>query len=235
MTNDNSVFSSGFFEQRKTIESLIEESRADADFYLFVCFGVFITTLGLHIDNPIVVIGAMLITPILFPILALGMGVVTSSGESIKRSLAILTKTIFVGILVSFITSFLLNQHELTEQIVNASRPNLLYFFIAFASGVIASYSWVKQSISRNLPGVAVSVALVPPLSAIGISMSLFSQDIFSGSIMLLIINLIGIILASILVFSLFGFAEMRKVEEREIEKEAQEVREDKVEGSLNE
>lgn len=226
MNDNNSVFKSGFFEQRKTIESLIEESRADGDFYLFVSFGVFITTLGLHIDNPIIVIGAMLITPILFPILALGMGVVTSSQESIRRSISILLKTLVVGILVSFITSFILNQHEMTEQIINASTPNLLYFFIAFASGVIASYSWVKQSISRNLPGVAISVALVPPLSAIGISLSLFSQNVFSGSVMLFIINLIGIVLASILVFSLFGFGGLRKIEEREIQNEKREVEE---------
>lgn len=229
MKDNNAVFNSGFFEQRRTIESLIEESRADTDFYLFVSFGVFITTLGLHIDNAIIVIGAMLITPILFPILALGMGVVTSSQESIGRSLSIILKTLVVGVLVSFVTSFLLNQHEMTEQILLASTPNLLYFFIAFASGIIASYSWVKQSISRNLPGVAISVALVPPLSAIGVAISLFSQDVFSGSIMLFAINLIGIVLAGILVFSLFGFAELRHVEEREIREEKREEEADRV------
>lgn len=224
------VFSSGFWEQRKTIESLVKESRTDTDFYLFLSFASFITTLGLHINNPVVIVGAMLVAPLLFPILALGMGIVTSSRDSIRRSIIILGKSIIGVVGISFLTSFLLNQRVVTEQIINASTPNLLFFFVAVFSGVIASYSWVKQSISSTLPGIAITVSLVPPLSAVGIAISLFSRTVFSGSLMLFIINLIGIVLASILVFSLFGFASMRKIQEKTIKDEQKEIEKEKEE-----
>jgi uncharacterized hydrophobic protein (TIGR00271 family) len=218
------VLFSSFFEQRKTIETLLEESRADGDYYLLLAISVFITSLGLIYDNIIVVVGAMLIAPILFPVLALGMGVVTAGRESIKRSLRILAISIFGGAALSFLTAFLFNYSESSELILLMSEPNIAFFFVAFFSGVVASYSWVKQSISSTLPGVAITVSLVPPLSALGVSLALLSRDVFSGAFFILVINLFGIVLAASVTFSLFGFSRLARFEQRKIEEEKEEV-----------
>ncbi|PIP87368.1 hypothetical protein COW81_00635 [Candidatus Campbellbacteria bacterium CG22_combo_CG10-13_8_21_14_all_36_13] len=218
-----SVLGASFFDKKKTIETLIEESRVSATFYLYLSFGAFISALGLLLDNPIVIVGAMLIAPILFPILSLGMGIVTSSRDAIRRSLKNLFKSSLITILIAFITSFLVNKPEITHQLVLVSTPNFLFFLVAFFSGIIAAFSWVKQDASSTLPGIAITVSLVPPLSAIGVAISLLSRDVFAGSMMLFLMNLIGIVLASILVFSLFGFSGLQKLQDKKIQEEERE------------
>ncbi len=219
------VLWASFFQRRKTIETLTEESRANANFYIFLSFSAFISALGLLLDNPIVIVGAMLIAPILFPILSFGMGIVTSSRDAIMRSLKILWRAILVVFGVSFVTAFVVNEREVTEQLLLSSTPNFLFFLVAFFSGGIASFSWVKQNAPNILPGVAITVSLLPPLSAVGISVSLFSRDLFAGGLLLFVINLLGIVLSSIVIFSLFGFSRDQDIQEEEIEEEKKEVK----------
>ena len=225
---DKPVLFSSFFEQKKTIETLIEESRADGDYYLLLIISVFITSLGLIYDNIVVVVGAMLIAPILFPVLALGMGIVTAGRESIKRSLRILGISVLGGVALSFITAFLFNHSGQSELLILMSEPNIAFFFVAFFSGVVASYSWVKQDVSSTLPGVAITVSLVPPLSALGVSLAVLSRDVFTGAFFILIINIFGIVLASSVTFSLFGFSNLARYERRKIEEEKEKAEESK-------
>jgi len=221
------VFAAGLFTQKRTAKKLIDDSRTDTDFYLFLATAVFITTIGLILDNPIVIIGAMLVAPILFPILALGLGVVTTSRDAINRALLILTKSFAVGVVVAFITSFFINSGTdgFTGQLELLTDPNLsLFFLISFAAGIIASFSWVKEDTALSLPGVAITVSLVPPLAAIGISLALLSTELLVGSLLLFFINLLGVVLASVVIFSLFDFSEVRAYQDRKIREEEAEM-----------
>lgn len=227
-TNDTgaeSVFKTGLFAQKRTAKKLIEESRADTDFYLFLSVAVLITTIGLLIDNPIVIVGAMLVAPILFPILALGLGVVTSSGEAIMRAIRILLKTTAIGVAISLVASFFIDASGFSTQLELLTDPSLgLFFLISFAAGIIATFSWVKEDTALSLPGVAITVSLVPPLAAIGISLALLSQELFIGSLLLFLINLAGVVLASIVIFSLFNFSDIRAYQDKKIKEEEAEV-----------
>jgi len=217
------VFLTNFFEQKRTIESLLKESRANSPFYLFLFGSAFITTLGLLLNNAVVIVGGMLVAPLLFPILSLGMGVATSSTEAIHRSVKIILKSVGIVFLVSLTMTFILNGKEITSHMVLASTPDLFYFLIAFVSGVVAAYAWVKENISSTLPGIAVSVSLIPPLAVVGISISLFSSDLLAGSLTLFLINFLGIVVASTIVFSLFGFSRLHGIQEKRIEEEGSE------------
>ncbi|PSO46411.1 MAG: hypothetical protein BRC24_02120 [Parcubacteria group bacterium SW_4_46_8] len=219
-TNDtDTIFFTNFFQKRKAIQTLIEESRADADFYLFLVFSAFITTLGLLLDNPVVIIGAMLIAPILFPILSIGMGVVTFSTEAIMDGLKILGESVATVVGVSYFTSFLVEVNTITDQLSLFLDPNLVYFLVAIFSGIVAAFAWVRKEHSDPLPGVAITVSLVPPLSAFGVALTILSRDILVGSLLLFVVNLFGIVMASIIVFSLFGFsqAELQEYQEERI------------------
>lgn len=223
------VLDTNIFEQKRTTEKLVEDSTADLDFYVFLCASVFITTLGLLINNPIVVVGAMLVAPILYPILALGLGIVTSSADAIGRAVGIIGKSLAVGVLVALITAFLINtnQRGMTDQLHLITEPDLFIFFlISSAAGVVASFSWVKQNTAMSLPGVAITVSLVPPLSAIGISVALLSQQLLIGSVMLFLINLLGVVFASVVIFSLFGFHSARVWQDDKIQKQEEEENE---------
>lgn len=215
------VFLTNIFEQKRTIESLLKESHAGNTFYLFLSLSAFIITLGLLINNAIIIIGGTLVGPLLFPILSLGMGIATSSKEAIIRAFKIIGKSVMIVFAVSFATAFLLNAQEITEQMKLVSNFNLIFFLVAFASGIIAAFAWVKENISATLPGIAITVALVPPLTVSGIALSLLSKELFSSSIMLFLVNFLGIVVASTIVFVLFGFPSLQKIEERKIKEEA--------------
>jgi len=220
------VFWTSFFDQKKTVEALTEESRADSDFYLFLAGSTMITTLGLIMDSAIVVIGGMLVAPLLFPILSLGMGVATSSADAIMRSIVTIGKSIALVTAVSLSIAFLMNGNEITSVMQLASEATISHFLIAFTSGIVASYAWVKQNVNGQLPGVAVSVSLIPPIATFGVGLSMFERTITSGSMFLFLLNLLGIVFASIIVFSLFGFSNMHRIQEKVIKEEREEKEE---------
>ena len=119
-----------------------------------------------------------------------------------------------------------MNEKEPTQVLRIASRPELISFLIAFTSGIVGSFAWVRQSAS-SLPGVAIAVSLIPPLTAIGAGAALLDRDIIAGAITLFLINLLGIVFAAMVVFSLFGFSHLQKVQKSIIqeEKENEEIK----------
>lgn len=219
-TKGDPVLWTSFFQQRKSLEKLIEESRADGDFYFFLSVSTFITTLGILIDSVVVVIGGMLVAPLLFPILSLAMGITTSSKDSIYRSLDIIGKSVVFVLAISAITALFFGRDVVGDVLFLAAHPNLEFFLIAFAAGLAAAYSWVKQNLSASLPGVAISVALLPPLAAVGVSVVYSNTETLLGAITLFVINLFGIAVAGIVVFSLFGFSLLKNEEEHLIKEE---------------
>lgn len=220
----DSVFWASLFEQKKTLQKLIEESRADGDFYLLLIISSFISTLGLILDNTIIVIGGMLVAPLLFPILSLAMGITTANKNSIIRSSNIILKSIFTIFFIALITSFLFRNvaSGVSEKniLLQNIEPNLIFFLVSFAAGVAAAYTWVKQNLSSALPGIAVTVALIPPISAISIGLIYYDSAIVSGALALFIINIFGITISALIVFSLFGFSKLQKEEEKLIQQE---------------
>ncbi|PIQ91973.1 MAG: hypothetical protein COV70_01660 [Parcubacteria group bacterium CG11_big_fil_rev_8_21_14_0_20_39_22] len=230
-----SVFLSNIFEQRKTIDTLLEESRVDADYYLFLFFGTFITVLGLIFGNAVIIMAGMIITPILFPVLSLGMGLATVSKKAITRATLILFKSSILVFAISIVITFLTNENNITEQMLIASRPDIWLFLIAFFSGIVAAYSWMRKGTSIALPSIALSVSLIVPLSAVGISVSIapFSREIFSGALMLFVINLLGVVLASTIVFLLFGFSNLQQWQDNKIKEEKEEEKKDKSKKNL--
>jgi uncharacterized hydrophobic protein (TIGR00271 family) len=215
----------GMLDMQEVVHRLIEETHIGGDFYFLLTISTLITTLGLLMGNTAVVIGGMLIAPLLSPILALGLGIVTTNRESLSRSLEAIFKSGVIVLVISLATAFLLGTDnpgnvEIMER-VNASLP---FMYIAILSGVAATYSWAKPKLSATLPGIAVVVALLPPLCTTGIGISLLNREIITGSLELFLVNFIGISASSAVVFSLLGFHQMQGVEMEEIMKERAEA-----------
>ena len=98
----------------------------------------------------------------------------------------------------------------LNDQILARIRPNLLDLGIAIASGIAGAYAYSKEEISKTLAGVAISVALVPPLAVAGIGIGWMDKEVFGGAMLLLGTNLAGITMAAALTFLLLGFSPFR-------------------------
>ena len=220
-----SIFTVSFPEQEEALKTLLKESRERNGFYLLLGIATFVVTLGLLVNSLEAVIGGALVAPLLYPILSLALAVVTSSRLSLRRSLKLLGKASALVVAVSAATAFLFGAFTNSSAIILATVPSLPVFLIAFASGLAVAYAWVKQEISAALPGVAMSVSILPPLAGVGAGLVLLSYDLVSQSILLLIINWLGMTGAAIIVFSLFGFSPLQGEEEEKIVEETEEMK----------
>jgi uncharacterized membrane protein len=101
---------------------------------------------------------------------------------------------------------------EQGEQLIARTQPSLLYFLVACVSGFAAAYATIHRTLNELLPGVAISVALVPPLSAVGISFALLQYEWLFGALTLLLLNIAGIAVSSMIAFSLMNVHSAHKV-----------------------
>jgi len=215
-------------ERRQIIERLIEDSYPGTVFFTMIGIAVIMATIGLILDRVSLIIGSMLVAPFLSPILSLGVGIVLSDFELLQRSLRILGKALLVTILVSFvITIFIRPETPLNQSILSRGHVDLAFLYVAIASGFAASLALAHKGLSEFLVGVAVSVALLPPLANVGIGLGTFNFSLATGSFQLFFINLLGVVFGSIVVFSLMGFFRERKIAHEAIEEEKKKLEEE--------
>jgi len=220
----------GVVNKKILVHRLVRESVVDSDFYFLLIASVLIITLGLLMNNTAVVIGGMMIAPILSPILALGLVIVTGDWRSFFHRFINIIKIVLFVLAISYLTTLFVGVDLPLSDLIRARfEVNVVYFYIALLSGFAATYTWIKPKFSVALPGVAVSVAILPPLSVAGIGFSFLNKTMIVNSLILFLLNLTGIILSSAIVFAFFGFANLRKIEEEDTRKEEKLEREKSV------
>ena len=207
-------------QKEEAVIKVFEQSAPKIDFYLMLMLSTIIVTLGLLMNSSAIVIGGMLIAPILFPLMSFSMGMVVGNFDLMKRSGNVIWQSILTVIVISFVISSFFIDKEMTSEIISRISPNLGYFIIASVSGAAVAYALVKPALSEILPGIAISVALIPPLSVVGISFSFLQWNKIVGSFELFLLNLIGIIFAAIAVFSMMRLYEVKDVVERKMRSE---------------
>ncbi len=211
-------------KQEEVVEKLIENSRLDSAYNLLLLFSAIITTGGILVNNIAVVIGGMLVTPLLTPILAISMGIAFGDWEVIERSLMNSLKSILIIILVAiFIAIFFPSELKSNLLIGNCLDHNPLYLLIALFAGVAAAFAYISPKISEALPGVAVAVSIMPPLAIFGIGLGKWQSALVKGSLITFFYNLVGIITGALIVFSLAKFYRVREIGKEAIEKERKE------------
>jgi len=212
------------------VEKLVKNSSPSQQFFLMVILSVLMASLGIIQNNTAVIIGSMLIAPVLYPVLGISMGLVMSGPDLVSRSLMTLIKSIGLAVVASFLASIFFLSIPFNVYIsIDFIEPSLISAAIAVIAGLAASFSLVKPEMSETLPGVAISVSLVPPLAAIGVGLSNGSWSIVLSSFLLFVVNVFGIIFASMLVFSLMNFYVNRRVVATEIKKEDRIIETDKI------
>jgi uncharacterized hydrophobic protein (TIGR00271 family) len=213
-------------DKSKAIEKLVKDSTPDYDFFFMVALSVLMATVGLWIDSSAVVIGSMLIAPILYPILSLSLGISMNDLKLMSRSLYAIFTSMTLGILAAAAVTlaFASNYTIYTAEILDRTEPSLLYFIVAIVSGIAVSFALVRPELSETLVGIAVSVALIPPLAVVGIGVAKLDWFIISGSAILFLVNIVGIIFASMVSFSLLNLYSKRYVAETAIQRENQRI-----------
>lgn len=189
---------------------LRENSQTSANYLVLMALSTMIATFGLFGNSSPVIIGAMILAPLMAPIISLAMGTLRQDGLLVKNSLITIFWGIILGLLFSILITWITPLEVLNNQIVARIRPNLLDLGIAVASGIAGAYAYSKEEISKTLAGVAISVALVPPLAVAGIGIGWADWNVFGGAMLLLGTNLAGIVMAASLTFLMLGFSPFR-------------------------
>ena len=198
-------------EFQELFKVLKENAKLSSSFLVMMILATLIATFGLFGDSSPVIIGAMILAPIIAPIVSFSMGMVRYDTNMLKTGIV----TILIGTLVALIfaaaVSIIIPLKILTNEINARLTPNLLDMGIAVASGIAAAYAHAKEGIAKSLAGVAIAVALVPPLAVAGIGIGWWDWEVFSGAFLLYLTNLAGIIMFAGITFLLLGFAPFKR------------------------
>lgn len=190
--------------------ALRENSSLTTSYMVLMALSTIIATFGLFGNSSPVIIGAMILAPLMSPIISLSMGVLRQDNSLIKNSLVTIAYGLAVGYLFAVLITWITPLNSPNSEIVARIRPNLLDLGIAAASGVAGAYAHAKKEVAKTLAGVAIAVALVPPLAVSGIGMGWGNWSVFFGALLLLGTNLAGMVLAGALTFLFLGFSPFR-------------------------
>lgn len=205
---------SGITQTRKAIvlDDLVDSASPKVGFFILIILSCAIATFGLIVDSPAAIIGAMLVAPLMSPILGLSIASISGLARLFRRSSTAVLAGVGISILLSALLTFValyLPSRPLiviSNEIIARTKPSLIDLGIALAGGIAAAYALAHPRLSAALPGVAIATALMPPICTIGIGIALLDPSIFLGASLLFATNLAAISFAGILTFALMGF-----------------------------
>ena len=193
---------------RERLETI---SLLSPDFLVFLSGATVIATFGLFQNSAAVIIGAMIIAPLMRPLVALSLATITADTLLLRRAMLTLIVGSLAGLSIATVMACCLRSLELSPEILSRTHPTLLDLGVAFVAGAIGAYCQTNQKLADSLAGVAIAVALVPPLSVVGIGLAANELAIWSGAALLYATNLIGITLAGSLVFLVMGYTPLQQ------------------------
>lgn len=198
----------------EVVQRLQSAADWDFDFLALIFLATLLAALGLTLNSSPVVIGAMLVAPLMAPMLGLGLSVVQGNRRMAGKCLG----TIGRGFLLAFATGCVVGVVRLiftsgiTEEMSNRGVPSILDLAIAFVSGMVAAYAFGRPHLLSVLPGIAIASSLVPPVATSGLALIALDLDVALGSTMLFLSNFVAIVLGSAFSLWVVGMRGPREV-----------------------
>jgi uncharacterized hydrophobic protein (TIGR00271 family) len=187
--------------------ALREDSKINGLYLVLMTLSTMLAAAGLYLDSASVIIGAMLLAPLMAPIVSLAMGLLRGEETMIKNSLIKILAGIAIALTASIVITLLFPHKPVTGEMQARLNPTLLDLAVAIISGIAAAYSKSFKEIIQSLAGVAIAVALVPPLTVAGTGIGRGDFHFFFQAFLLFSTNLIGITIAAALTFRVLGFS----------------------------
>lgn len=217
-----SQFISELLDLRKGVDKLatIEEiknkkSMSGANGWMLMC-SIMIASLGLNLNSQAVIIGAMLISPLMSPILGIGLAIGINDLKVLRNAMWHFGIAIIIAIITSTLYFFLSPLGEMTEQIESRTEPTFLDILIAFFGGLAGIISVARKDISTTLPGVAIATALMPPLCVTGFGIANGQFQTAISSFYLFFLNSFFVSFATYIIVRYMRFPYKRYVNKRE-------------------
>ncbi|WP_299160283.1 DUF389 domain-containing protein [uncultured Eudoraea sp.] len=194
-------------DQEATKEAII----ADIPFkghtiWILIC-SIFIASIGLNANSTAVVIGAMLISPLMGPILGVGMSIAINDIDTLRRSLKNFTVMVVISILTAYLFFEFFPLRDESSELLARTEPDIRDVLIAFFGGFALVIARAKRgTVATVIFGVAIATALMPPLCTVGFGLAIGNWEYATGAIYLFIINTIFIAVATVIVLKLLRF-----------------------------
>ena len=194
-------------DKNATINSIKNDiSMRGTTAWILIC-SILIASVGLNTDSTAVVIGAMLISPLLGPILGLGLSISTNDIDTLKNSLINILVMVLLSITTAYIFFALIQISDETSELLSRTSPDIRDVLIAFCGGVALIIAKTKkENISSAIFGVAIATALMPPLCTVGYYLAENNLTNATGAFLLFLINTLYIIVATYIVLKVLGF-----------------------------
>jgi len=195
-----------FDERVQVYRRVRRTTRADIDFYVMMILATSVGSLGLLLDSSAVIIGAMIIAPMMSALVGIGMGIVQGDARLLFQGLRTVILGTLIMLWISALVGFIVPDNQVTREMMARSRPTLMDLAVALVSGAAAAYATARRNVASALPGVAIAVALVPPLSTVGLALSAHDRQVALGASLLFATNLVAIVAAVTMIFLWIGF-----------------------------
>jgi len=192
--------------EHQAVNDRVHDDAGWSPRYLFnTAMSAGIAILGLLLSSPAVVIGAMLISPLMGPIIGLGFALATADAHQIKRAGIALFGGALFAILFCALLVLVSPLQNVTTEIAARTRPNLFDLVIALFSALAGSYATIRGR-AGTIVGVAIATALMPPLATIGFGLATANSTVFFGALLLFVTNFVTIALTAAVMARLYGF-----------------------------
>ena len=183
-------------------------------FWMLLVLASIIASAGIVGDSTATVIGAMIVAPLMTPILGTMLATVLGDRANLIRSLSLVLGGAAAAVLIGFAVGLPVQTEVLAStnaQVAARVSPRLIDLLAALATGVVGSVALVRRDISDTLPGVAIAISLVPPLTVAGLVLESGSADQFLGAVLLFVTNVVAILGTGIVVMSVYGVSRLAR------------------------
>jgi len=192
-------------ERKQLVERIAVGAEGGVDFIMMMLLASTLASLGLLEGSTAVVIGAMLVAPLMGPLVAAGFALTQGNLRLFRDAIAVCGLGIAIGLGAALFFGAVNPGFEPSMEIEARGNPDVLDLIIALASGMVAAYAMGRPNLAGTIAGVAIAAALLPPLAVIGIGLTNDRLFVAGNAAILFATNLVAIILGASLVFRLLG------------------------------
>ncbi|MEA3411669.1 MAG: TIGR00341 family protein [Pseudomonadota bacterium] len=187
--------------------ALRDDAQLNMIYMVLMVLSTMLATVGLYQNSTAVVIGAMLLAPLMSPIVSLAMGLLRGEERLVSRSAIKIVYGVTIALLAAALMTLLFPHKPITPEMQGRLNPTLLDLAVAIVAGAAGAYTKAYKEILQSLAGVAIAVALVPPLAVAGIGIGRLDFYFFAQAFLLFLTNLVGITLAATFTFRVLGYS----------------------------
>jgi uncharacterized hydrophobic protein (TIGR00271 family) len=193
------------FEGEELERDADESSFTSLDYLVLITIAAILAAFGLVLNSNAVIIGAMLVAPLMTPLIAFATGLAIGKISIMRQAAGTLLQGIFAALLVAFIVGWFSSTDIVTSEMAGRGNVTFLDMGVALASGFIGAYAKARANIASSLAGVAIAAALMPPLVTVGLAISFSEWALAEGAALLFLTNIVSITLAAYVTFYWLG------------------------------